>query len=364
MRKYRVMRWRDWLGVGERRWKKAPDEEVQPAKTLWDWLQLLIVPAMLIGVTFVWSGLQTRSDNKREDRRVAADRAAADEARQGATLQSYLDQMSGLMLHEKLLTSKEGDAVRAVARTVTLATLRRLEGERKAAVITFLYEARLLGVKNPRVLLNGADLEGANLADTNLVRANLAEANLRSTNLVEARLRLSNLDGATLDGADLTGMADLAGVSAIGAHFRGANLTDAYLRQADLEVADLSHAILVGADLEGADLSDGYLDGADLRGADLREAKLLDTELDGANLEGADFQYALINRASFQHAHLNQARNLDLDELLSDVPSADWLKRFLVSQKAFLDSLSPDELAEFNLSPEKLAKFRREASGG
>ena len=47
------MRWRDWLGVGERRWKKAPDEEVQPAKTLWDWLQLLIVPAILIGVTFV-----------------------------------------------------------------------------------------------------------------------------------------------------------------------------------------------------------------------------------------------------------------------------------------------------------------------
>ena len=103
------MRWREWLGVGERRWKKAPDEEVQPAKTLWDWLQLLIVPAILIGVTFAWSATQTRSDNKREDRRIAADRAAAEEARQDATLQAYLDQMSGLMLDKKLLTSKEGD---------------------------------------------------------------------------------------------------------------------------------------------------------------------------------------------------------------------------------------------------------------
>ena len=65
------MGWRDWTGVGERRWKTAPDEEVQPGKTLWDWLQLLIVPAILIGVTFAWSASQTRSDNKREDRRIA-----------------------------------------------------------------------------------------------------------------------------------------------------------------------------------------------------------------------------------------------------------------------------------------------------
>ena len=38
-------------------------------KTLWDWLQLLIVPAILIAVTFAWSATQSRSDNKREDRR-------------------------------------------------------------------------------------------------------------------------------------------------------------------------------------------------------------------------------------------------------------------------------------------------------
>src|SRR5438552_19208420 len=96
------------------------------SKTLWDWLQLLIVPAILIGVTFVWSYSQTRSDNKREDRRIAADRVAAEKARQDATLQAYFGQMSGLMLDRKLLTSKEGDAVRAGARTVTLAALRRL----------------------------------------------------------------------------------------------------------------------------------------------------------------------------------------------------------------------------------------------
>src|SRR3954464_12751512 len=91
-------------------------------KTLWDWLQLLIVPAILIAVTFAWSATQTRSDNKREDRRIAADRVAADEARQDLTLQGYHDQMSRLMLDEKLLTSTSS-AVRSVARTITLATL-------------------------------------------------------------------------------------------------------------------------------------------------------------------------------------------------------------------------------------------------
>ena len=134
--------WRDGLAGldrrGERRWKTAPNEQVQPAKTLWDWLQLLIVPAILIGVTFVWSATQTRSDNKREDRRIDADQAAAEEARRDATLQAYLDEMSGLMLDKKLLTSKESDAVRAVARTVTLTALRRLNGERKGEVVRFL----------------------------------------------------------------------------------------------------------------------------------------------------------------------------------------------------------------------------------
>ena len=99
------MGWRDWTGVGERRWKTAPDEHVEPGKTLWDWLQLLIVPAILIAVTFAWSYTQTQSDNRREDRRIAADRAAAVQARQDTTLNGYFQQMSDLMLDRKLLTS-------------------------------------------------------------------------------------------------------------------------------------------------------------------------------------------------------------------------------------------------------------------
>ena len=230
------MRWREWLGIGERRWKKAPDEEVQPAKTLWDWLQLLIVPAILIGVTFVWSYSQTRSDNNREDRRIAADRVAAEKARQDATLQAYFIQMSGLMLDKKLLTSKEGDAVRAVARTVTLAALRRLNGERKGEAVLFLTEARLLDTESRRVNLNGANLTGANLTDAYLEGVDLEGTDLTNANLRDAILRDAILRDAYLGDADLTdarlGGANLTGANLEGANLTGVMLTDAQRKQA------------------------------------------------------------------------------------------------------------------------------------
>jgi Pentapeptide repeats (8 copies) len=321
------MPWREWLGVGERRWKKAPDEEVQPAKTLWDWLQLLIVPAILIGVTFAWSASQTRSNNKRDDRRIAADRAAAEEARQDATLQSYLDQMSGLMLDKKLLTSTQLSAVRAVARTVTLAALRRLDGERKAAVVRFLNEVELVKtyepddpIDSPVVVLQKADLSGADLR------------------------------GAELSGAELSGV-DLTDAEFSGADLNSARLVSSRLRHAQLSRATLDATDLRNADLTGADLSDAYLPDTNLGGAHLK----------GANLSGADLVHAKFMSNDAIYGRL-LAHDLDLDAVITDLPS-DKKKEFLRVHKALLDSLSPAELAMFNLSPEKLARFRREASG-
>ena len=320
---YGAMGWRDWTGVGERRWEKGPNEEVQPAKTLWDWFQLLIVPVILIGVTFAWSFTQTRSDNEREDRRIAADRAAAEEARQDATLQSYLDQMSDLMLREDLLTSKEDSAVRAVARTVTLAALRRMDGQRKAAVVLFLYEARLLeGVEDKRsiVWLEGADLSGADL-------------------------RRASLPGAVLFDVDLTD-ADLTGAVLNEANLVSSSLRHAQLSRAYLDTPDLRGADLTGADLTGAKLIDSNLGGAHLKDAKLRGARLADAKF-------------LSNDAIFGRM---LAHDLDLDGVITDL-APDEQKELLDAQKEFLDSLSPEELATFNLTPGKLARLRKEAGG-
>jgi hypothetical protein len=130
-------------------------------KTLWDWLQLLIVPAILVGVTFAWSATQTRSDNRR-----------ADQASQDATLTAYVQQMSNLMLDHNLASAKPGSPATAVARSITLNALRRLDASRKGQVVALLQDAKLIGV----VDLASANLAGVELFATSLHNAELREA--------------------------------------------------------------------------------------------------------------------------------------------------------------------------------------------
>ena len=301
-----------WTGLPAAR-SEPTDAEGSRPKTLWDWLQLLVIPLALAGLAFLLNSAQTDRQQRREDRRVESQgRRAADSARE-ETLRTYLTQMSSLMLDRQLLQSKEHATVRAVARTVTL-TLRRLDGERKAVVIRFLAEADLLSFRDPRVVLDNADLVDAHLARSVLIRANLTGANLRDADLT-ANLMGANLSGANLSGADLHGSvvsravlrganfvgADLTGAAGDGADFGGADLSDATVSQtnlsradlsgadlsrADLSNADLSNANLTSAILSGAILSGAILSGADLTGTDVAEGNLSDTNVSDTNLSG------------------------------------------------------------------------------
>ena len=298
------MSWRDWTGVGERRWKTAPNEQVQPSKTLWDLLQLLIVPVILVGVSLLWSASQTKSDNRREDRRIAADRVAAEEVSRDRTLDDYIQRLGDLMLSRKLKSSKQHDAVRSVARTVTLTTLRRLDGERKGELVRFLYEVELIDeqVDQPPMVdlwdadltaaaLKGASLSGADLSKVSLVGATLIRADLRAANLGGANLTCANLRAAKLADADITGAnlraANLGGADLTGANLQAAKLADADFTGANLQAANLADASLVGLTLTGADLTGAVLIDADLTDADLTGANLKGANLTGAKLKGA-----------------------------------------------------------------------------
>jgi uncharacterized protein YjbI with pentapeptide repeats len=248
-------------GVGRRRLTRR----YSLPKTLWDWLQLLIVPVILIAVTLAWSAAQTKRDNRREDRRIAADRLAAEQVRQDATLNGYLAQMSDLMLNKRLLTLENPSAVREVARIATLTTLHRLGGERKIEVVRFLSEAQLLAT--------GADGDGlVSMEDADLTDIDLRNANLDYANLAGALLNGADLRGAKLRTVDLSA-ADLGHADLRGAVLGKALLSSANLKDADLEGADLAHADLAGAKLEDADL----------RNADLRGANLMTTRLGGTS---------------------------------------------------------------------------------
>ena len=139
--------------------------------TVRDWLQLLIVPFALVVIGFLFTMQQDARQQKIGDRRAQqaqeienqraeAEREIEDQRAQHATLQAYLDQMSGLLLEKDLRTSDKDSEVRTLARARTLTVLGRLDPSRKTAVMQFLVEAELaqrVEGRGPIIRLGGAD---------------------------------------------------------------------------------------------------------------------------------------------------------------------------------------------------------------
>src|SRR5216684_188993 len=266
-----IFKW-NWTGFNEHRGPNIL--QYQPAKTLWDWLQLLGVLAIPVAVVLGVAWFTTKQGQ-------GGDAENKDNQREAA-LQAYIDNMLELLLAKNLRSSTEDEEVQKIARVRTLTVLRRLDAERKGSVLQFLQESGLIG-KDKRVLnLTGANLIGANLIGANLSGANLSGVYLSRADLSGADLSKANLSGVVLSGADLSG-ADLSGVYLSGAYLFLANLSKANLSGASLYEANLSLANLSRADLSGANLSKANLSGANLRGALVTAEQLTATKL----LQGA-----------------------------------------------------------------------------
>jgi len=221
-----------WTGFGP----YDATKDVPRAKTLWDWLDLLIVPLVLsFGVWFLSSA------EKESERLVELDR------QRQAVLDLFISQMSDLLLTHKLRSRHVARDIRAIARTYALGAFRRLDRDRKALALQFLLESKLIG-HDPVI-----PLPGANLRDASLDNASLAGAEITGAYFRKASFRKANLTDTNLCGCDLS-HADFAEAT-----FRG---------------TDLSYTLLKHAKMQNADLTQANLDWADVEGADLRGAKL------------------------------------------------------------------------------------------
>jgi hypothetical protein len=211
-------------------------------KTLWDWLQLLIIPLVLAIVALLFNRATTRTEQK-----IALDKQRED------LLQTYLDCMSELLLEKGLATkpAEEARDARNLARVRTITILFQLDTRRIEYVFAFLREAGLMSIKPNSSIVS---MREANLTKINLSRAIMFEANLSGAFLGKANLTFAGLIRADLSDTLLS----------------EANLSGAMLSEANLSEADLSGAFLYGAkvteeqlkkakSLKGATMPDGSI---------------------------------------------------------------------------------------------------------
>jgi uncharacterized protein YjbI with pentapeptide repeats len=308
-------------------------------KTAWQWLDLVGISSAIALVGWI----VTRKQRER-DVELALEQA------QSEALRAYLDQMSNLMVDQKLgkarkVDSKEEsvqngrpdekhensktepihkmldmwttkvkvflgmaeekpeDSVCEVAQARTTAILLGLDGRHKRRPLKLIYELGLISKKSKGIL---------NLENAGLDHADLSELSLREADLSGADLRVSDLSGSDLSGSDFT-RADLRG--------------------ADLRRVDLSNAILTGANFLPYDerdperLSRHHLQKVDVgkqrkktlspRKLTLRENRVIIewrdhwwpvvTELTVTNLRGAILERARLHDACLGGADLSNA---------------------------------------------------------
>jgi len=138
------------------------------------------------------------------------------------------------------------------------------------------------------------------------------------------RLNLShkNVESLRFDKIDLSD-AELVGLHAANASFKGALLTRANLFGADLTGVDFSNADLTRSDLRGARFARANLEGADLTDSDLREGQIMrqsdegelsyidngnsDSRFDDANLRHSNLEKVRMGRAMGSGTDLFQA---------------------------------------------------------
>jgi hypothetical protein len=201
--------------AGEKQARKPWTLREFGGKTLWDWLNLLIVPlgvAFFAGLFTIAQAIYQQSAEERLQQTIVdftsrTQRNLEEQRAQDATLQAYLDAMDALILEHHLRNSKADSEVRTLAQARTITTVERLDARRKGQVLQFLAEAKLIERADERsavISLREVDLGGVDATGIDLSGADLSGAVLRGAVLRGAVLRDAVLSNAYLMDATVT----------------------------------------------------------------------------------------------------------------------------------------------------------------
>jgi uncharacterized protein YjbI with pentapeptide repeats len=273
--------------------------------TLWDWIKLLIFPAVLAigGYWFAEQRAQT-------DRRIEAQRA------QETALQAFLDQITHSNAYSELRTAPASGHERAAVRAKMQILLLRLDEVRRGVLLSSLHGVKL--IRKEEIIPYGYTKEESEKTGEERWRYPI----LRLNDIDFSRTELNPDTKLTFD--------DLRGIILRGAKLRRVNLSGANLRNADLRDADLSYAQLRKANQQDSEWipgefyneyrkairgrsASGLLETDLILETDLSEANLSRANLNGANLSRANLSKANLRYADLRGADLSGAYKMNSD---------------------------------------------------
>lgn len=227
----------EWTGFG----KSIKDEKIEPAKTLFDWLDLLIIPFSVALLGWLYKEAEKSKNQKIEEERARSE-----------SLNSFFNGITDL-LKDHDLSGKPSNQTKAMAKTRINVTLSQLDGSRKGQLLQFLYESDLIDISPKLKLL------GANFNDSILDQIVLGGSEIRGAYFQNASIKEANLNGIMLNSSNLEN-ANLSGSLVDNSDFGYTNLKNSKMKNMDLTTVDFIGADLTSADLRGSTIKQSQLD--------------------------------------------------------------------------------------------------------
>jgi uncharacterized protein YjbI with pentapeptide repeats len=305
-----------WTGFG------PYDEATQGprSKTLWDWLELLIIPAALgIGA----ATFQYLENNKERNLR--------DELNQQRIFDDYIEEVSEKLSQYTRDELINNEKMRLLLSANTAFTLNRLTVSRRTAILQFLHQAELItlsrfsrrNIEEQKAVTSVIKLKNATLHDIDLsligkyefiYDINLSETNLRKANMnntrisrcffQEAELTEANFQDSEINTKCRFNKANMKKANLRNTKITGASFLACRLREVDLRRTHIKEVYFGDADLTRAMLQDSIIIDTDFRRADCTEAKFIGADMENAHLQETIFKSADLSRANLVNAML------------------------------------------------------------
>lgn len=277
-------------------------------KTGWDWISLLIIPAILGIGGFLAQDISKRGANKRRHQEI---------------LDSYFHEISSIILDDNWPeVDKKGNLthgsskhknILAIVRAKTLAVIPSLNKDNLEILIQFLGESRIISI----VPLRGIDLSNLKLKDIDFRNADISFADfsgaeLENVNFSGARIQESNFMNSILKNICFS-ESDLKNskfqFSQIDfSNFSKANLSKTSFEHADLQKVDFSNSDLTNSlfimlyRIEKISFRKSVLSGAFFDSNILKDIAFCDADLDDASFSNVEFNHVDFSNSNFRKA--------------------------------------------------------------